>query len=149
VAHPRNLVAYSLLLGAVAGTSVWIQFALRGGTLYWVPTLAAIVYYSLAGWGGLQLLRWHEGAAKVALAAVLPQVIQIQTGRFIYSVVCGPQLRIAIDAFGFDVRAGVGSVVEVGMVASTPRPTFAINVVAILFAFYLRSQSSRSRLTSA
>ena len=139
VAHPRNLVAYCLLLGAVAGTWVWIQFALQGGTLIWTAALAAVVYYSVAGLAGLQLLRRREGAERLALAAVLPQIVQIQAGHFVYSIVCGPQLRIALDTMGFDLRVGVGADVQVGMFGAGLRPTFAINVVAILFAMYLRS----------
>src|SRR5258706_11660221 len=67
VTDPRALVAYSLLLGAAAGTSVWVQHALRGGTLMWVPTLSAIVYYTIAGTAGVQLLRWCQSAEGWAL----------------------------------------------------------------------------------
>ena len=137
VTNPRALVAYSLLLGAAAGTSVWIQHAFRGGTLMFVPTLSAVVYYTIAGTAGVQLLRWRQSAEAWALAAVIPQIMQVQTGVLIYKIVCGPHITVAIDSFGFDVMTGVGSEVYVGLIGPALRTRIGINIVAILFTSYL------------
>jgi hypothetical protein len=147
VTNPRSLIAYSLLLGAVAGTSMWIQHAVRGGALTWSSTLAAIAYYTVAGYAGIQLLRRGPSAEAWGLGALIPQVLQLKLGPAAYKVVCGPEVTVAIDAVGIGFHAGVGSVVEVG-VASASLPTeIVLNLFAVAFASYLYHQ--RSRLTSA
>ncbi len=103
----------------------------------WVPTLSAIVYYMIAGTAGVQLLRWRQSAEGWALAAVIPQIIQVQAGDLIYKIVCGPHITVTIDSFGFDVMTGVGSEVYVGLIGPAFRTKIGINIVAILFSSYL------------
>jgi hypothetical protein len=130
------------LLGAVAGTSVWIQYVVGGGAVAWTPTLAAVAYYTIAGYAGLQLLRRSDSADRWALAAVIPQIVQLQFAHFIYKIACGLQLSLAFDGFSFALSAGVASVVQVGGVGPELRPTIAVNLLAATFAWYLYTRRS-------
>ena len=140
VTSPRSLIGYALLLGAVAGTSVWFQHAVRGGALAWIPTLAAIGYYTISGYAGIQLLRRDPLAHTWALAAVTPQLVQFQSGHVVYKIVSGLHLSLAIDPFGFDVSAGVASLVQVGTFRPVFRTTLVFNLLAFIFAWYLYRQ---------
>ena len=82
----------------------------------WIPTLAAIAYYTVAGYAGILLLRRGPLADAWGLGALIPQVLQLQLGSTVYKIVCGLQMTVEIDSAGVGFHGGVGSVVEVGVI---------------------------------
>jgi hypothetical protein len=110
--------------------------------------LVGFAYFSVAGCAGAQLLRGAPSADKWAIAALVPQVLQIQTAGLVYKVVCGLHATITVGPgvlkFGFGALVGISLLIQ-----RLSLPTrVGINLVPALFLWYFYHQS-RSRLTSA
>ena|SRR5882672_6018841 len=140
IANPRSLIAYSLSLGAIAGTSIWVGYLLTGGSFILWFLLSAVAYYTFAGFAAVKLLRGAPSADLWAMAALIPQVVQFQAGDLIYKVACGLQLTLTIG--GGRINFGVGALtsVQVGIVDATLPTMVAINFVPLLLISYLWHQ---------
>ena len=98
--------------------------------------VATFLYYTLAGYTALQLLRGTPSANKWAIAALIPQLVQIQNQTVAYKIVCGLQATITI---GNGVNLGFGALADVWFrVGDLSLPgRFAINLVPAAFLWYL------------
>ena len=140
IANPRRLIAYSLLLGAVAGTSIWAQYVWRGGSFSLWFLLSAFAYYSLAGYAGVKLIKEAPSADLWALGALVPQVPQFQFGSIIYRIVCGLHVTLTIGNGDINFGFGALTVVQVGIVGQDLPTMVAINFVPLLLISYLWHQ---------
>ena len=152
IANPRMLLAYCLVLGGVTGAWFWAQYALSSRGSATAPTLTmaitGLLYFSMAGYAGVLLLRRAVNADKWAVAALVPQVLQIQTAAFVYRVTCGPDVTITMGPgrFNLGFGASVGFTLLIERVHLPVK--IAINFVPVVFLWYF-NQWRRSRLTSA
>ena len=140
IANPRSLIAYSLLLGAVAGTSIWARYLLAGVSFTFWFLLSAVAYYTFAGYAGVKLLKRASSADLWAVAALLPQVLQFQTGGMVFKIVCGLHLTLTIGGWTINFSFGAGTNVEVGVLDADLPTALAINLVPLLLISYLWHQ---------
>jgi len=140
IANPRSLIGYSLLLGAIAGTSMWAGYLLAGVSVTIWFLLGAVAYYTFAGYAGVNLLRRVPSADFWAMAALIPQVVQFQFDRIIFRIVCGLHLTLTIGGGRIDFGLGALTVVQVGAVPGTLPPMVAFNFVPVLLISYLWHQ---------
>jgi hypothetical protein len=152
IANPRTLLAYCLALGAATGAWFWVQYALNPNLPATITSVAmaifGLLYFSIAGYAGVLLLRQAVNADRWAVAALLPQVLQIQTAALLYRVTCGPDVTISVGAgrLNFGLGASVGFTLLVQRLHLPAK--FTINLVPVVFLWYFYHQA-RSRLTSA
>lgn len=152
IANPRKLLAYCLVLGAPTGAWSWLQYGLSSSVPSTLPgfglLFAGLAYFSIAGCAGAQLLREAPSADRWAVAALVPQILQIQASGFFYKVVCGLHVTITVGAgsinLGFGALVGFSLLVQDLLLPAK----VAINLVPVSFLWYFYHQS-RSRLTSA
>jgi len=140
IANPRALIAYSLLLGAVAGTAIWGKYLLSGGSFTMWFLLSAVAYYTFAGYAGVRLLRRLPSADLWAMAALIPQVVQFQAGGAIYRIVCGLHVTLTIGGGRINFGFGALTSVQVGIVQGSLPTMVAVNFVPILLVSYLWHQ---------
>jgi hypothetical protein len=140
IANPRSLIAYSLLLGAIAGTSIWVGYWFAGGPFTLWFLLSAVAYYTFAGFTAVKVLRGAPSADLWAMAALIPQVVQFQAGDLIYKVACGLHLTLTIGGGRINFGFGALTSVQVGIVDATLPTMVAINFVPLLLISYLWHQ---------
>jgi hypothetical protein len=140
IANPRSLIAYSLLVGAVAGTSIWARYLVAGASFRFWFLFSAVAYYTFAGYAGVKLLKRAPSGDLWALAALIPQVVHLQTGGMVFRIVCGLHLTLTFGGWDINFSLGAGTNVEVGVLEAALSTRVGVNLVPLLLISYLWHQ---------
>jgi hypothetical protein len=145
VANPRALLGYMLVLGAVAGTAAWVSMVSRGPLDIARPGfIVAMTYYSFSGFAGVQLLRGGKYHDRLAIWALLPQLVQVQGPALLLKVVSGLSGGLIVGAGGIAFHVGAESAIALSFLPAERPFAMFINVVPAVFLAYLYGEQDKA-----